>query len=187
MIINKSEWKKIFKEDMLQKLNESKEEFKRYKSTKKVVYLQQAGNKLFSVVENYLMIKYNVRVVSYRELKNVVNDKDENQRFVRFHVEAIMRYVKTPISEEAQEDEALLSKQLASSIRANFIAEYNVINDMDIPEEALTEFGKYNAPYNIWPYWREYCQSTCSRMALPVIVIPLLRIPIDEKKKPPED
>ena len=121
------------------------------------------------------------------ELKNVVNEKGENQQFVRFFVEAVMRYVKTPISEEAQEDEDLLSKQLASSIKATFIAEYNVINDMDIPEEALAEFGKYNVPHNIWPYWREYCQSTCSRMALPVIVIPLLRMTPNEDKKNPED
>lgn len=117
------------------------------------------------------------------ELKNVANEKGENQRFVRFHVEAVMRYVKNPISKEAQEDEALLSKQLASSIKAVFIAEYVILNDMDIPENAIVEFGKFNVPHNIWPYWREYCQSACSRMALPLIVIPLLRMPPDETKE----
>ena len=121
------------------------------------------------------------------ELKTVINEKDEKQRFVRFYVETMMRYVKEPVSKEAQEDEELFSNQLASSIKAKFVAEYTIVNDMDIPEESLAEFGKYNVPHNIWPYWREYCQSTCSRMALPVIVIPLLQMPPDGFEKKPEN
>lgn len=121
------------------------------------------------------------------ELKTLVNEKGEKQRFIRFYVETMMRYVKEPVSKEVQEDEELLSGQLASSIKAKFVAEYHIVNDVDIPEEALAEFGKYNVPHNIWPYWREYCQSTCSRMALPVIVIPLLQMPPDGFEKKPEN
>jgi hypothetical protein len=121
------------------------------------------------------------------ELKNVINESGENQQFIRFNVEAIMRYVMPPISKEVQDNEDLLSKQLASSIKAIFVAEYRVVNDLEIPKEALAEFGKFNVPYNVWPYWREYCQSTCSRMSLPVIVIPLLRMPPDEAKEKPGD
>lgn len=74
MIINRNEWKVIFRQDIKDKLRESRREYDRYKSTGKVVYLQQAGNKLFSVVENWLMVKYNVRVSSYKELRKVVRN-----------------------------------------------------------------------------------------------------------------
>lgn len=156
-----------------------------------MVYLHSTETRLFNdfdplIPNQKLQGQFKINTVK-TDLKNVVNEKGENQRFVRFHVEAIMQYVKTPIPEGTEEDEGLMSKQLASLIKANFVAEYNVVNDMDIPEEALIEFAKHNAPYNIWPYWREYCQSTCSRMALPVIVIPLLRMAPDEAKEKSAD
>lgn len=68
------EWKDMFKKDIRDKLRESKKEYDEYVSTNQVVYLQQAGNKLFSVVENYLMLKYNTRVRSYDDLKILVKN-----------------------------------------------------------------------------------------------------------------
>lgn len=45
-----------------------------------------------------------------------------------------------------------------------------------IDQEALDEFGVHNAPFNVWPYWREVAQSACSRMGLPRIVLPPYRL-----------
>lgn len=81
MIIDKDEWKEIFIQDIEDKLKESKVEFNKYKSTKRVVYLQQAGNKLFSVIENWLMVKYNSRVQSYQDLRKLVS-KNKNDRLL---------------------------------------------------------------------------------------------------------
>jgi hypothetical protein len=74
IVVNRKEWKTIFLIDSRAKLTESKKEFVRYKATGKVVYLQQACNKLFSVVENWLMVKYDVRVQSYQQLRGVVKN-----------------------------------------------------------------------------------------------------------------
>jgi len=82
MIINKDEWKMIFRKDIKDKLHESFREYTQYKKTGKVVYLQQAGNKLFSVVENWLMVKYNVRVSSYQELRGVVKNNKNDRRLL---------------------------------------------------------------------------------------------------------
>ena len=35
-------------------------------------------------------------------------------------------------------------------------------------------FGKINGIFNIWPYWREYVQSSISRIGLPPVAIPLM-------------
>lgn len=73
-----SKWRSVFKKDIKSKLDFGQKEYQEYKITGYVIYLQQSGNKLFSAVENYLMLKYNKRVKSYQELKQIVinNKKD---------------------------------------------------------------------------------------------------------------
>lgn len=87
--VDKKDWKRIFVQDIRQKLLESKREFDRYEKTGKVVYLQQAGNKLFSVVENWLMVKYDTRVSSYSALHNLVknnrNDRNLLSKVAQLH------------------------------------------------------------------------------------------------------
>jgi len=65
-------WKEIFKRDWKIKIEEAEKEFQQYKLTDKLIYLQQSGNKIFSVVKNYLMYKYNRRVRSYNEIRALV-------------------------------------------------------------------------------------------------------------------
>ena len=74
VVINKNEWKQVFRSDIKEKLKESYNEYLKYKKTGKVVFLQQSGNKLFSVVENWLQVKYNIIVSSYQELRDVVKN-----------------------------------------------------------------------------------------------------------------
>ena len=62
---------------------------------------------------------------------------------------------------------------MASEIVAHFASEYAITCDEFLTEDAITEFGRINVPHQVWPYWREYCQSTCSRMSLPVSVLPM--------------
>lgn len=80
--VKEHDWRNIFLRDISEKLNESKVEYGKYKQTGKVVYLQQAGNKLFSVVENWLMVKYNTRVFSYKELRDIVRENTHDRRLL---------------------------------------------------------------------------------------------------------
>jgi preprotein translocase subunit SecB len=64
----------------------------------------------------------------------------------------------------------------ATSVKATFELCYRLPSDF-APEEAdLSSFAEMNGVYNAWPYWREYIQSTISRMNLPPVVLPLFRI-----------
>lgn len=49
-----------------------------------------------------------------------------------------------------------------AEIQAVFDAEY--VATGAISPEALKAFSKDNVGYNVWPYWREYAQSTALRM-----------------------
>lgn len=38
------------------------------------------------------------------------------------------------------------------------------------------QFAKINPIYNVWAYWREFVQNMTTRMNLPVLTMPLLKI-----------
>ena len=144
----------------------------------KIVYLGGSETKLYNgfdplVPDQELTGQFRIGTES-AELKEVVMDDQTSQHFIRFHVAASMRYLKGPLPSEL--DEENITEFIASEIKAVFIAEYALIGDEELQEDSINEFGRINAPFNVWPYWREYCQSTCSRMSLPVTVIPMLTI-----------
>lgn len=56
------------------------------------------------------------------------------------------------------------------SIKASFSALY--LLKAKLSDECLKEFGHHNVPYHVWPYWREYAQSTLARMGLKPVNIP---------------
>ena len=60
-------------------------------------------------------------------------------------------------------------------IDAEYILDYSVDKSpLGITEEAATAFGKLTGIYNVWPYWREYIQSTSMRVGLPPVTLPLV-------------
>ena len=64
-------------------------------------------------------------------------------------------------------------------IEAEFYARYllNPSADLEALRPAIEEFGRYNLGYHVWPYWREFVQSTCARMGIPPIPVPMYRLP----------
>jgi len=105
-LINDNEWKKIFVQDINDKLIASRKEFDKYKKTSKVVYLQQAGNKLFFVVENWLQVKYGRRISSYKELKQLVS-KNKNDLLLVVRVSRLHYFFYQNIIIDDPEDIAL--------------------------------------------------------------------------------
>ena len=62
-------------------------------------------------------------------------------------------------------------------IQAEFLLEYSIDQTalgLGTLDQIATAFGKMNGIHNIWPYWREYVQSTVARIGLPPLVIPLV-------------
>ncbi len=81
--MTKLHWKQSFKKDISRKLKASEEEYKKYLNTHKIIYLQQAGNKLFSIVENYLMLKYGERKKDYKSLFHMVKNNKNDRTLLR--------------------------------------------------------------------------------------------------------
>ena len=60
-------------------------------------------------------------------------------------------------------------------ITAEFVLEYAVAKSpVEVNDQVDNAFGKMTGVYNAWPYWREYVQSTISRLGLPPLALPLI-------------
>ncbi len=76
------------------------------------------------------------------------------------------------------------AKQIAD-VSAEFSLVYALADCSDITSEDVRSFGQANGVFNAWPYWREWVQSSFSRMGLPPFVVPVFRLPRVKKPEPP--
>lgn len=122
--------------------------------------------------------KYGIATLSC-QIKKTTEENGNEFKLLHFKVAAHIKFYKGPIPDELKhnpDQDELFNNLICAEINTVFAAEYLITCADDIPEEALHEFGRLNAPHQVWPYWREYCHSTCSRMSLPVILLPMLVI-----------
>ncbi len=85
----------------------------------------------------------------------------------------------------------------ALDLRATAELLYRVNEGPELDAGALDEFARVNAPFNAWPFWREFVQSAFARLNLPASPLPLFRIPdaakftVDEhsfgQRNPPDE
>ena len=118
-----------------------------------------------------LIAQFNIGAKSY-SVKEVQDETGVTHKFLVYQTEARMRYLKAPIPETI-ENEKQLDNLMVSEIVALFTSEYAITCNEELTQDAIDEFGRLNVPHQVWPYWREYCQSTCARMMLPVSVMPM--------------
>ncbi len=75
------------------------------------------------------------------------------------------------------------------SVSATFVLVYTLDSFEGISERDLEAFSVTNGVFNAWPYWREFVQSTTSRMGIPgSITMPVYRIgdnPLQKHSTPP--
>lgn len=74
--------------------------------------------------------------------------------------------------------------QVPVRVDASFEADYALAKGFAPTEQHVKAFKSGNAIFNVWPYFREYLQTTLVRMALPPLTAPFLRLqPAPPKKQ----
>jgi hypothetical protein len=73
----------------------------------------------------------------------------------------------TDESKDSEEHEEI---KVHFEIKAKFKVTY--ISEVELDEECASEFAKYNVGHTVWPYWREYVQSSCNRLGITNIDVP---------------
>jgi hypothetical protein len=61
-------------------------------------------------------------------------------------------------------------------VECTWEVDYRLAEGYQPPAEAVKAFKDGNAVFNCWPYFREYVQNTITRMNLPPLTVPLLRL-----------
>lgn len=109
-----------------------------------------------------LQIQYKSKAISEFKL---LHAEGEKQSFMAFQYEAGVRLVDETVDEKAD-------AYVKAEILAVFTSEYQLKDASSFDEAAMSEFLNCNVRFHVWPFWREYLQSTCTRMGLPVIPLP---------------
>jgi len=73
------------------------------------------------------------------------------------------------------------------TMKVKYALVYSVPSDFKATKAEIRSFADVNGIFNAWPYFREFVQSTSSRMDLPPIILPVYRVPQMSKPKPQED
>lgn len=72
------------------------------------------------------------------------------------------------VDEETEPDEDVSP---LVEIKVTFGARYE--SNEKLSQEQMEAFAERNVGYHVWPYWREYVQSSCMRLNIEPIEIPL--------------
>jgi hypothetical protein len=123
-----------------------------------------------------------IRLVNSKVKREVLNDEDipktvrlDNGFKVTHRFDAATRHIHVLVlffvcgRPETGEGEADIFR-----IESSFSLDYRISGDEPAGVEEVAAFAKLNGIYNAWPYWREYVQSTASRMGLPPLVLPVI-------------
>jgi hypothetical protein len=119
------------------------------------------------VVELNLQTRFGLKDVQWIDKSDGAGNSSKT---VRGLVEAGVRL----LFPQGQSDES--GPKVAVEFVATYSAEYDVQPNKEVSQDAAKEFLQHNAAFHVWPYWREYVQSTFNRAALPAVTLPMMVI-----------
>lgn len=91
--------------------------------------------------------------------------EDKSEGIVAFRFQAGVRLVDSSLDSSSSDFVKL-------EIEANYQAEYQIVDMKKFDDDGASIFLGMNVPHHVWPYWREYVQSTTVRMGIPALIIP---------------
>lgn len=103
----------------------------------------------------------------------VAEDDGNGQRLFRVYLDLGFRWGAGSVksgSVSGSEDDGF---EELGRIEAKYVAEYELVEELS--QECLDAFALVNASYHVWPYWREYVTSSCTRMNVPNLVMPTIQ------------
>ncbi|MFA7098081.1 MAG: preprotein translocase subunit SecB [Gammaproteobacteria bacterium] len=126
-------------------------------------------------------------VVMQGEVLEIAED-GEKQRVFRVYIDLGTRFVVPADAgngkkkRRSRKTEPPAEPDVKAQIEAVMVAEY--LLKAEPRREALDAFAQQNASYHVWPYWREFVMSQCSRMNLPKLAIPTVQFPQKRTRGP---
>lgn len=121
-------------------------------------WIKEGFDPKFDVIEDYgIQFKQGVRQSNLLS----ITEANQSTNIFRVYIDVGVRLVSD------EKDDAL------AQLEASYCIDYLVTDPhLSGDQTALDEFALRNACHHLWPYWREYVMSQCTRMNLPKIPLP---------------
>lgn len=90
--------------------------------------------------------------------------------FYRFTYSVGLRFI--PSEQRALHEQGEMETddlEPAIEFKATYLADYAVKESLE--QEEVDSFAEQHVGFHIWPYWREFVQSSCARLGLPPLVV----------------
>lgn len=118
-----------------------------------------------------LLVQFRATAKHVREVE-YQSEGGSTQRHFQVDFECGLRLADPALIQDGQPDTGHMAE-----IQALFRADYLIKPESQPDKAALDAFASVNVGYHVWPYWREYLQSNCSRVGLPLIALPMYTVP----------
>jgi hypothetical protein len=92
--------------------------------------------------------------------------EDESKTIYRYNYIYNVGIRCTDKSVESEEVEVKVHFEIKAKFKVTYISE------IELDQECASEFAQYNVGHTVWPYWREYVQSSCSRLGISNVDVP---------------
>ncbi len=80
-------------------------------------------------------------------------------------------------------DNEVSDPEILAIVEGVVYADYEILDSAIVEDrDALDAFALNNAPYHVWPYWREYVTSQMLRMNMPKFLLPMLVRPLNQEQ-----
>jgi hypothetical protein len=96
----------------------------------------------------------------------------------------VQYFVGTSVRVFAGHDGENNEDKLVATIAATFVVRY--VSESAPSEELIAAFNDH-AIHHAWPYWREYVESTTTRIRVPTVVLPLRVVATPASGEPPSE
>jgi len=112
----------------------------------------------------------NVRRIREASFSAVDGDETEKEFYeYNFLYGVGVRLIKERDSDAETEKESSNVEPIVE-ITATFNVRYT--SAAKLSQEAIMAFSENNVGYHVWPYWREFVQTNCARMNIPLFEMP---------------
>ena len=146
---------------------------------------------LFDEMVTASQFKWGPRQVLVDQLREKGGTEDRLlSRRVTFVFVTGCRILRLPDDGKVPPSDNVPPDSVIAQLDAEFRLVYGVKDAVDPDQEALEAFARLNVRHQVWPWWREWLNSTTVRMGLPHVMLPITlhgKAPGDSTEKKADD
>lgn len=107
----------------------------------------------------------------YKVKEVEVSDEKSKWWEYLFFYSAGIRKIRTDVEESESREDDDERNDILLEVTSTYCANYK--SNEKLSKECINAFSEENVGYHVWPYWREFVQSSCCRLNVTLLQVPL--------------